>query len=129
MVGPRCRSPGTILHEFGHVLGLIHEWQNPNAEIAWNKSATIDYFVRISGWTAEMVERQVFEKVPATVPPYRPFDPKSVMCYPIPPGLTTDGLVVGFNNDLSQSDKSFIAGLYPAPPRRRQCASVKSSRG
>ena len=27
----------TILHEFGHALGMRHEHQNPPAEIPWNK--------------------------------------------------------------------------------------------
>jgi hypothetical protein len=26
-----------VLHEFGHVLGLYHEHQNPSAEIPWDK--------------------------------------------------------------------------------------------
>ena len=30
-----------VLHEFGHVLGLVHEYQNPNADIPWNKAAVI----------------------------------------------------------------------------------------
>ena len=30
-----------VLHEFGHALGLIHEHQNPNRPIAWNRAAVI----------------------------------------------------------------------------------------
>jgi hypothetical protein len=96
------------------VLGLIDEWQIPNAGIAWDEAAATKYFEKL-GWSAFRIREQVFKKFPPTLPRYRSFDPQSVMCYPIPPGLTTNGVVVGFNNDLSDSDKSFIAFLYPGP--------------
>jgi serralysin len=31
-----------VLHEFGHALGLIHEHQNPNRAIQWNRDAVIN---------------------------------------------------------------------------------------
>ena len=34
---PADNIEGTILHEFGHALGLIHEHQSPAAKINWNK--------------------------------------------------------------------------------------------
>ena len=35
------------------------------------------------------------------------------MMYPIPEGFTIDGLVVGFNRILSETDKHFISQAYP----------------
>ena len=35
------------------------------------------------------------------------------MMYPIPPGFTTNNLVVDFNRVLSETDKQFIAQMYP----------------
>ena len=29
-------SISTVMHEFGHALGLKHEHQSPNANIQWN---------------------------------------------------------------------------------------------
>jgi hypothetical protein len=40
-----------VLHEFGHVLGLQHEHQNPNAGIKWKLKAVEDYYVNTVGWT------------------------------------------------------------------------------
>jgi hypothetical protein len=34
-----------VLHEFGHALGAIHEHQNPQAGIPWNKEAVYNYYM------------------------------------------------------------------------------------
>jgi serralysin len=34
-----------VLHEFGHVLGCIHEHLHPEAGIAWNKEAVYRYYM------------------------------------------------------------------------------------
>ncbi len=34
-------QPGTIAHEFGHAIGLGHEYQNPAGSILWNEAVVI----------------------------------------------------------------------------------------
>jgi hypothetical protein len=40
-------------------------------------------------------------------------DATSIMMYPIPKAWTTDGFSAGFNGELSPSDKSLVASVYP----------------
>ena len=71
----------TVLHEFGHVLGLIEEHQNPRANLAWNK----DLIYRELGgppnhWSKHQIEANIFWTIDAAeIGDYRDFDPKSVM--------------------------------------------------
>lgn len=100
-----------VLHEFGHALGLIHEINNPNANIPWDRKAAYDYFERI-GWSREMVNEQILDKYQNIE--YRPFDPKSIMIYPVPKALTGGKLDLESPPlELSDSDKEFIGKLYP----------------
>lgn len=106
-----------VLHEFGHALGCIHEHQNPGGTINWNKEAAYQYYGR-QGWSREMVDRQVFQKYQQSQTQFTQIDAKSIMMYPIPKSLTTDGFEAGFNAVLSAMDKQFIAQMYPitTPP-------------
>jgi hypothetical protein len=102
----------TIIHEFGHALGLIHEHQNPAASIPWNRPAVYQYYAK-QGWNQQMVDFNIFQKydynyVNATI-----YDRESIMHYPIDSRLTTTGYSVGWNTKLSDLDKSFIAQTYP----------------
>jgi len=36
-----------VLHEFGHVLGLVHEYQSPVNHISWNKPAVYAYYAEL----------------------------------------------------------------------------------
>jgi inactive STAND len=105
-----------VLHEFGHVLGLIHEYQSPNSHIAWNREVV---YRSLTGppnrWSREQVDNVIFHRYQFDSPPdYRPFDPRSIMFnLPISREWTLDGFQVGINRDLSELDKAFVARLYP----------------
>lgn len=104
----------TVLHEFGHLLGLIEEHQNPKADIPWNRELVIR---ELSGppnhWSRDTIEKNVFQKVPAgQLPPYRSFDPRSIMNMVFAPAWT-GGVAIGGGDPLSESDKSFVVKLYP----------------
>jgi hypothetical protein len=101
-----------ILHEFGHALGLIHEHQSPGVDFSWNEKEVIEWFDRHVGWDEEMVRRQVLTPYVTSSTSNTRFDPKSIMLYPIYPGWASSGVVTTWNDDLSETDRSFIANLY-----------------
>lgn len=102
-----------VLHEFGHALGLIHEHQNPEATIPWNREAVIR---ELSGppnsWTVEQIERNVLAGFDRTQLISTPFDPQSIMLYPINPAWTIGGYQTSPNKDLSPRDIEMIGKLY-----------------
>lgn len=103
-----------VLHETGHVLGLIHEHQNPAAGIPWNIEAVYAYYKKPpNSWNKETVDTNILETYDQNSTNYSAFDPESIMLYPIPKELTTGGFEVGWNLELSAMDKQFIGKVYP----------------
>jgi serralysin len=103
----------TVLHEFGHALGLIHEHQSPSSGINWNKQAVYEYYKEHFEWNKKVVDENIFDKYKARQTRYSTYDPQSIMHYPIRKDFTTDGTSVGWNDHLSKSDLEFIKMLYP----------------
>ena len=109
---PDAEYSQVVLHQFGHALGLIEEHQNPNAHLPWNKEKVYAYLTGPPNyWDKEQVDYEIFKKY--NFKDYREFDPKSVMMYAFPRELFTTDFETGINTVLSDSDKSFIAKLYP----------------
>jgi hypothetical protein len=104
-----------VLHEFGHMLGLVHEHMHPGGQIKWNYQAAYAYYQRTQGWDRAMVKAQVFDVYyNSDAAATKLVDPRSIMMYPIPEGLAN--IVVGWNTQLSSTDKDFIGRhYYPAP--------------
>jgi hypothetical protein len=103
-----------VLHEFGHALGLIHEHQNPNHPIAWNRDAVIaDLSGPPNNWGPQTIENNIFARYDPAQLESTPVDRDSIMMYPIPASWTTDGFSVGFNRELSSTDVDFIKKAYP----------------
>ena len=103
-----------VLHEFGHALGLIHEHQNPGGFIAWDREQVIN---DLSGypnyWSLEDIERNMFVPYAKAETNYTALDTNSIMMYPIPAKWTKNGMNVGLNSKLSDTDKQFIREQYP----------------
>lgn len=108
-----------IVHEFGHAIGMIHEQSHPEISIKWDKPAVYRRYAA-QGWSQAQVDSNVFFKYSKLVTQFSEYDRTSIMHYPIPPELTTDGVAVGWNTDLSATDKAFIARIYPKPPAAPQ---------
>lgn len=102
-----------VLHETGHALALIHEHMHPQGNIQWNKPFVLEDCMTRMGWTAEMVQSNIFDVYDRPDAEFTPVDRDSIMMYPIPPGWTTNGYVVGWNTRLSADDKKFIGRQYP----------------
>ena len=109
---PRTPIPQPYLHEIGHALGLVHEFQNPRANLRWNKPKVYAYFEQQYRWTTDVVD-SMFLKPGSNYPGIRNFDPQSAMLWEIPADLFIDGRKVGPSAILSNSDREYIASLYP----------------
>lgn len=101
-----------IVHEFGHSLGCIHEHQNPDGNIPWNKDAVYRYYAA-RGWDKARVDQNLFRKYELDQSQFTAFDRESIMLYPIPKELTDGQMEVGWNRYLSETDKRFIGQKYP----------------
>jgi hypothetical protein len=107
-----------VLHEFGHALSCIHEHQNPEAAIQWDRDAVYAYYAGAPNfWSRADVDKNLFEPYSRDQTQFTRFDPTSIMLYPIPEQFTLGDFSVGLNNDLSETDRSFIGTIYPFVPR------------
>ncbi len=105
----------TILHEFGHAIGNIHEHQHPKNKIPWNKPAVYAFYAQ-QGWSRTEVDHQVFARYEISTTSFTAYDKTSIMHYPIPPELLTNKkYAVGWNTNLSATDIAFARSSYPKP--------------
>ncbi|MDU1905757.1 MAG: FG-GAP-like repeat-containing protein, partial [Dysgonomonas sp.] len=102
----------TVIHEFGHALGLKHEHQHPTNSIQWNKPVVYAYYAQ-QGWNQAKVDQNIFARLSTTQTNYSAYDGYSIMHYHIPASHTIDGYTVGWNTVLSTTDKKFIGEQYP----------------
>jgi serralysin len=105
-----------ILHEFGHLLGLLDEIQNPNAKIPWRPEIRADsainyvYVSQVEKCPAPLNRPVTYQEALAH---YRAFDPTSIMMALVGKEYLTEDVSYGGASDLSTSDKNFVAQLYP----------------
>ncbi len=106
-----------IIHEFGHVLGFIHEHQAPAAGIPWDTTKVIAYFSGTpNNWSREKIDFNIFQTFSKTETNSSAYDRLSIMHYFFPPEFVTDGSMFTYNINLSVTDKQFAKQVYPYPP-------------
>ena len=103
----------TILHEFGHLLGMEHEHQGPNSNIQWNRSVLYNFYKSALQWDTARVDNQIIKKRNYGDVIGSDFDPLSIMLYFFDKRLTTNNLGTPENNRLSGYDVVWIAKTYP----------------
>ncbi len=104
---------GTILHEFGHMLGLIHEHQNPfGKKIDWNEEKVYKWGKIVQGWDKNTTYNNIIKKYEANQLNGSIFDPYSVMLYFFPGTLTLSGDGTNPNYRFSYYDIEYISKIY-----------------
>ena len=83
----------TALHEFGHTLGLVHEYQNPSAGEIFDPEATLDHYKGAPNyWQEEQIMRNLLRPFDSKqYPGTREYDPESIMNYSFPQELFSAG--------------------------------------
>ncbi|MEX1019274.1 MAG: pre-peptidase C-terminal domain-containing protein [Litorilinea sp.] len=115
---PNDEYARVVIHEFGHALGCIHEHQNPAADIPWNKEAVYTHYQGPPNyWTRQQVDINLFTRYAADMSQFSEFDPHSIMLYPIPNQFTNGDFEVGWNHQLSETDKHYAEIVYPRSVR------------
>ncbi|KAM6504666.1 hypothetical protein FSOLCH5_015170 [Fusarium solani] len=103
-----------ILHEFGHVLGAVHEHESPYAQIPWNKQKVYeDLGGSPNYWDKNTVDRNMFTLYTLQDTQATAFDPDSIMLYYFPASWTTNGKGTKYNTVLSPTDKAYAKFCYP----------------
>lgn len=96
----------TVLHEFGHALGLIHEHQNPiDNPIRWNKQAVYEYYSGPpNNWDFSRIDSNILSMEQIENITGSQFDPLSIMIYWVPSELTQNNVSIPQNSRLSPLD-------------------------
>ena len=104
----------TVLHEFGHALGLVHEHATPAGGIKWNRERVKQV---LQGpphfWSEQRIKENVFRAFTKKETNFTVFDRHSIMLYPFPKDWTRNGVSSALNLKLSELDKSAIREWYP----------------
>jgi hypothetical protein len=102
-----------VLHEFGHALGCIHEHQHPEVAIPWDKEAVYSFYAGPpNNWSKEDVDHNLFQAYDHGQTQFSKFDRDSIMLYAIPDELTIGAYSVGWNRQLSETDRDYIGRAY-----------------
>jgi Astacin (Peptidase family M12A) len=107
-------TQGVLLHEFGHALGMFHEFQNPapNNPVVWDTDKVYALYIGKQGWKKENVQSQILNKKDKSKSLFTSWDPESIMNYNIMPGLTSAPVQIFKSQEYSFGDKEWFALRY-----------------
>ena len=110
----------TILHEFGHALGMHHEHHHPDQNICWDRPKVYRaYAGEPNNWDRATVDNNLFQLLDhSDLSNASVYDPASIMHYSIDANLTTCNYSVEGATELSPMDISYLGAMYPLPNRK-----------
>ncbi len=103
-----------VLHEFGHVLGFVHEHSltqgNP---IIWDKKKVKEYYQKKAPfWSDQEVEDNIFKRYENESLNGGEYDAQSIMIYGIPASLLKSKKEIKWNYQISINDKKTLFNAY-----------------
>ncbi|MDR2951114.1 MAG: hypothetical protein LBV71_18155 [Prevotella sp.] len=108
-----AEKKGEVLRLFGQVLGLELEHRHLSFDAGWRDRVQSQWEGDISDIPWETLKKYVFDPLETTnAVMTEDYDPLSIMIWPFPRTVATN-TERDFNLELSESDKAFIAKLYP----------------
>ncbi|KAJ7174814.1 hypothetical protein C8R46DRAFT_1252910 [Mycena filopes] len=109
---------GVILHEFGHVLGLLHEHQGAAREgaIQLDEKAAYSYYNHCQRWDPATIKSHILDTYNGRdVSNYGELDSTSIMKYFMPAAMNQQHIDVPANHALSDKDEAYMIINYPRP--------------
>ena len=103
----------SVLHEFGHVLGCLHEHSSPLSDIQWNDEQVYLFYENKHGKDKIWVDEQILKPLKEYETDHSSFDSSSIMIYPIDKALTKNGVSIKPPSEISLKDKAFMQQIYP----------------
>lgn len=107
---------GTIIHEFGHALGLIHEHQRPAPHGCAEDylDGMVEHYMTRHGWTRTQAMEQLMPRADIPGNANRAFEPRSVMMYQLPAEfLKSDRCkIAARSNDIHPGDVAALRAAY-----------------
>jgi hypothetical protein len=115
MPGEKGTGLGTVvIHEFGHMLGMIHEHSRADADLPWNCEAV---YKSLAGppnnWDKKKVDDNVFQQITEEQFNGSKYDPNSIMHYYFDPSYFCGNVNLPKNTSLSNLDKIWLQRMYP----------------
>ncbi|KAG5649820.1 hypothetical protein H0H81_001882 [Sphagnurus paluster] len=105
---------GTILHQWGHALGLIHEHYAQVDTLTLKPSEVYSYYRTTQGLSIELIKSQILDVYNTqNTSNFSQLDTKSIMTYFMPASMSLQGIPVNVNNELSDADKAYMVINYP----------------
>jgi hypothetical protein len=105
-----------VVHEAGHCLGFEHEHQRKEIVDRIVPDLAYKYFKATQNWSKAQVDLNVLTPLEqSSVRGTAYADQDSIMCYPLPQVIMSDGKGVKGGSTLDPSDIAYVASLYPLP--------------
>lgn len=116
--GAKDHAIANVKHEFGHVLGLMHEQFNPGMKVTWDREYVYEWCAKTQKWPKDNCDAQVMDSMVKLQPEHKwrvsPFDKDSIMFYGIlDPNFTEERVVYPQPLKISEQDKKGIGEMYP----------------
>jgi hypothetical protein len=101
-----------VLHQFGHVLGMVHEFNPVDGGFQWDKPFIARTYNR-AGWSATDIQQNIYGLYTHRITNGWRFDRSSIMHLGIALRHMNGGVPILNNYDISDGDKDWVSSRYP----------------